>query len=63
VFALREARDLAAAFSKNPGRRELIHGVLDRAVACGCIIGTYEREGTETESIAVPIDFSVQTAS
>ena len=44
VFALRDG----PAISKNPGRGEFIKLVLDRAVACGCIIGTYERESAET---------------
>jgi len=30
-------------FSKVPGREEFIDVVLDRAVAAGCLIGTYER--------------------
>jgi Raf kinase inhibitor-like YbhB/YbcL family protein len=39
VFALRAG----APFSKSVGRREFIKVVLDRAIAAGCLIGTYER--------------------
>jgi Raf kinase inhibitor-like YbhB/YbcL family protein len=39
VFAL----PAGAFFSKTVGRREFINVVLDRAVAAGCLIGTYER--------------------
>lgn len=38
-FALRDG----AAFSQVPGREEFIEVVLDRAIAAGCLIGTYER--------------------
>jgi hypothetical protein len=39
VFALPPG----TSFSKTVGRREFINVVLDRAVAAGCLIGTYER--------------------
>jgi Raf kinase inhibitor-like YbhB/YbcL family protein len=39
VFALIPGAD----FSTVPGRREFIEVILDRAIAVGCIIGTYER--------------------
>jgi len=39
VFALRAG----APFSHAPGRREVIEAILDRAIAVGCAIGTYER--------------------
>jgi Raf kinase inhibitor-like YbhB/YbcL family protein len=39
VFALGRG----AAFSKAPGRREFFDRLLDRALAGGCLIGTYER--------------------
>jgi Raf kinase inhibitor-like YbhB/YbcL family protein len=39
VFALRAGQP----FSEAPGRREFIDAVLDRAIAVGCLIGTYER--------------------
>jgi phosphatidylethanolamine-binding protein (PEBP) family uncharacterized protein len=54
VYALRAG----ALFSDAPGRREFIAAILDRAIAVGCLIGTYERserahsglEATETET-------------
>jgi Raf kinase inhibitor-like YbhB/YbcL family protein len=39
VFALREGPTL----SKTAGRREFIATILQRAIAVGCLIGTYER--------------------
>jgi Raf kinase inhibitor-like YbhB/YbcL family protein len=52
VFALREG----PPFSEAPGRRAFIDLVLERAIAVGCLIGTYERarhadanEGAEQE--------------
>jgi Raf kinase inhibitor-like YbhB/YbcL family protein len=48
VFALRAGK----AFSSTPGRREFIEAILDRAVAVGCLIGTYERVGRAE----VPVD-------
>ena len=39
VFALRDG----PPFSKTAGRKEFIETILDRAVAVGCLIGTYER--------------------
>jgi Raf kinase inhibitor-like YbhB/YbcL family protein len=39
VFALREG----PAFSKAAGRKEFIDRILDRTIAVGCLIGTYER--------------------
>jgi Raf kinase inhibitor-like YbhB/YbcL family protein len=46
VFALREGRP----FSSVPGRRVFIDVVLERAIAVGCLIGTYER----AERVAAP---------
>jgi len=40
LFALREG----TPFSKNPGRGEFIERILERAIAVGALIGTYERE-------------------
>ena len=40
VFALRQGKP----FSKSPGRGEFIERVLERAIAVGALIGTYERE-------------------
>jgi Raf kinase inhibitor-like YbhB/YbcL family protein len=40
IFALRAG----PPFSEVPGRGEFIDVVLDRAIAVGCLIGTYERE-------------------
>jgi Raf kinase inhibitor-like YbhB/YbcL family protein len=40
VFALAAG----ASFSNVPGRREFIEVVLERAIAVGCLIGTYQRE-------------------
>jgi len=40
MFALRAG----PPFSAVPGRGELIDVVLDRAIAVGCLIGTYERD-------------------
>jgi Raf kinase inhibitor-like YbhB/YbcL family protein len=45
LFALKSGPALAAV----PGRREFIDIILDRAIAVGCLIGTYERE----ESVGV----------
>jgi Raf kinase inhibitor-like YbhB/YbcL family protein len=39
LFALREGRK----FSSTPGRQEFFDAVIDRAIAGGCLIGTYER--------------------
>jgi hypothetical protein len=58
VFALRDGAADAPPISKNPGRRELIHGVLERAVACGCLIGTYEREPSESAAVVEPLEFA-----
>jgi Raf kinase inhibitor-like YbhB/YbcL family protein len=40
VFALKAGEP----FSNHPGRREFIDAVLDRTLAVGCLIGTYERD-------------------
>ena len=40
MFALRAGPPFSAA----PGRGEFIEAVLDRAIAVGCLIGTYQRE-------------------
>ena len=44
VFGLMAGPD----FSSTPGRREFIDVILNRAVAVGCLIGTYERVVRET---------------
>jgi Raf kinase inhibitor-like YbhB/YbcL family protein len=41
LFALKDGK----AFSDAPGRKELAEAIRDRAVAVGCLIGTYERTG------------------
>ncbi len=41
LFALTDGK----AFSDAPGRKELAEAIRDRAVAIGCLIGTYERTG------------------
>ncbi len=41
LFALKEGK----AFSDAPGRKELAEAIQDRALAAGCLIGTYERTG------------------
>jgi Raf kinase inhibitor-like YbhB/YbcL family protein len=57
VFALREG----PPFSKSAGRKEFVEVILDRAIAVGCLIGTYERgagatiEAAVQEAAAVPI--------
>jgi Raf kinase inhibitor-like YbhB/YbcL family protein len=60
VFALREG----APFSKGAGRGELVKAILDRAIAVGCLIGTYERsvrKPIETEQEA-PLEAMPGTA-
>jgi Raf kinase inhibitor-like YbhB/YbcL family protein len=42
VFALGPGK----AFSKAPGRDELAEAIRERALASGCLIGTYERDNT-----------------
>jgi len=39
IFALRDG----APFSRAPGRQEIFDAILERAIAAGCLIGTYER--------------------
>ncbi|HEY6922569.1 MAG TPA: YbhB/YbcL family Raf kinase inhibitor-like protein [Steroidobacteraceae bacterium] len=41
LFALKEGKP----FSDAPGRRELAEAIRERALAAGCLIGTYERTG------------------
>jgi Raf kinase inhibitor-like YbhB/YbcL family protein len=43
VFALMPG----PSFSSAPGRREFIEVILNRTLAVGCLIGTYERPGSE----------------
>ena len=46
-------------FSRPPGRREFIEAILNRAVAVGCLIGTYERAnrvGVDDDERAIAID-------
>jgi phosphatidylethanolamine-binding protein (PEBP) family uncharacterized protein len=47
VFALRDG----PPFSKTAGRKEFIDAILDRAIAVGCLIGTYERGSVEKAEI------------
>ena len=62
VYALRAGTPL----SDVPGRREFIAAILDRAIAVGCLIGTYERserahsdsEATETGGFLAPSEVS-----
>ena len=42
LFALADG----PAFADGPGRDEVLEALRDRAVASGCLIGTYERDGT-----------------
>jgi Raf kinase inhibitor-like YbhB/YbcL family protein len=44
VFALKDGK----AFSDAPGRKELAEAIRDRALAVGCLIGTYERTSAST---------------
>jgi phosphatidylethanolamine-binding protein (PEBP) family uncharacterized protein len=44
VFALKAG----TSFSQTPGRGEFIAAVLERAIAVGCLIGTYERSARLT---------------
>ncbi len=48
VFALRDG----PPFSKTAGRREFIETILDRAIAVGCLIGTYERGSVQKSEAA-----------
>ena len=57
VFALRPGPTL----SKSTGRREFVDAVLTRALAAGCLIGTYERSARETIEITEPIETGVFT--
>lgn len=51
VFALREG----PPFSKTLGRKEFVDTILDRAIAVGCLIGTYERGSAQkSENIDLP---------
>jgi Raf kinase inhibitor-like YbhB/YbcL family protein len=55
VFALMPGPD----FSNIPGRREFIEVVLNRALAVGCLLGTYERApgvGAASEERAIAAD-------
>jgi phosphatidylethanolamine-binding protein (PEBP) family uncharacterized protein len=56
LFAL----DQTPSFSGAPGRQQLVDEILQRALAAGCLIGTYERlrrqRITETDAAAVPQD-------
>jgi hypothetical protein len=47
VFALGPGE----SFSEAPGRREFLERVLDRALAVGCLIGTYERSEAEPSEV------------
>jgi Raf kinase inhibitor-like YbhB/YbcL family protein len=65
VFALMAGAD----FSSVPGRREFINVILNRAVAVGCLIGTYERAaraGADSEagaSLEASLEGSFEGAS
>jgi Raf kinase inhibitor-like YbhB/YbcL family protein len=51
VFALIPGPD----FSNAPGRREFIDVILNRAVAVGCLIGTYERAARVEDDAAASV--------
>jgi Raf kinase inhibitor-like YbhB/YbcL family protein len=61
VFALRAG----PAFSEAPGRRAFIDAVLDRALAIGCLIGTYERAERDAavEGIEEKVGFVPDTSA
>lgn len=62
VFAL----SAGPPFSQTPGRGEFIAAVLDRAIAVGCLIGTYERSARTTvpiDEISAPADEPMQAFS
>jgi phosphatidylethanolamine-binding protein (PEBP) family uncharacterized protein len=54
LFAL----DQTPPFSRAPGRQQLVDEILQRALAAGCLVGTYERlrrqRITETDAAVVP---------
>jgi Raf kinase inhibitor-like YbhB/YbcL family protein len=57
VFAL----DAGAELSAGPGRGELVDAVLGNAVAAGCVVGVYGRDGTvkidsESRQAELPLD-------
>jgi Raf kinase inhibitor-like YbhB/YbcL family protein len=62
VYALGEGKPLSSA----PGRGELIERIVERAIAVGCLIGTYERSENETigveetERADPPVELSMQ---
>jgi Raf kinase inhibitor-like YbhB/YbcL family protein len=64
VFALREG----AQFSRAPGRHELFDAILERAIAGGFLIGTYERPKrqetgrTDQDEVTLAADFGAQPA-
>ncbi len=61
VYALRDG----ARLSEAPGRRAFIDLILDRAIAVGCLIGTYERTQTETaaEGMETGIGFTADAGT
>ncbi|CAN5333325.1 hypothetical protein BH09PSE5_BH09PSE5_07070 [soil metagenome] len=44
VFALVDSIDDEPTFTGTPGRDDVLEAIRDRAIASGCLIGTYERE-------------------
>jgi len=58
VFALRAG----APFSATPGRGEFIQAILDRAIAVGCLIGTYERSGSVATAADDEFSSQLQTS-
>lgn len=57
VFALRAG----TPFSHAPGRGEVIEAILERAVAAGCLIGTYERSPPTELAADAKIDMAGDT--
>jgi hypothetical protein len=64
VFALREG----SGFSSAPGRQELFDAIVERAIAGGCLIGTYERPKRQEigrsayDEVTLAEDFGAQLA-
>jgi Raf kinase inhibitor-like YbhB/YbcL family protein len=64
LFGLREG----ARFSRVPGRQELFDAILERAIAGGLLIGTYERPkrqeigATEQDEVTLAADFAAELA-
>ena len=64
IFALSPGQP----FERAPGRRALIEMILSRAIAVGCLVGTYERVDREksgveeTELVDTPLELGLQGA-